>query len=109
MLADVYLGFAAFAPGTFVIKGFEGLIVGFLSTKLRRHISNLTVSAIISTVIGGLEMVAGYFLYEQLVLGYSFAAALVEVPFNLVQMTVGLVVAIPVMHAVLRVFPQLKS
>jgi len=26
-----------------------------------------------------------------------------------VQMTVGLVVAIPVMHAILRIFPQLKS
>ena len=109
MLADVYLGFAAFAPGTLVIKGVEGAIVGFLNTKLRKRISNLTVCAAISAVVGGLEMVTGYFLYEQLILGYPFAAALVEVPFNLVQMTVGLVVAIPVMHAVLRVFPQLKS
>jgi uncharacterized membrane protein len=109
MLADVFLGFAAFAPGTLVIKGLEGAIVGFLNTKLRKHISNLTVCASISAVIGGLEMVTGYFLYEQLALGYPFAFALVEVPFNLVQMAVGLVVAIPVMHAVLRVFPQLKS
>jgi uncharacterized membrane protein len=109
MLADVYLGFAPFAPGTLVIKGLEGAIVGFLNTKLQKKISNLTVCASISTVVGGLEMVTGYFLYEQLALGYPFAAALVEVPFNLVQMAVGLVVAIPVMHAVLRVFPQLKS
>jgi uncharacterized membrane protein len=108
-LADMYLGFAAFAPGTLVIKGVEGFIVGFLNSKLRKHVSNLTVSAAISTVAGGLEMVTGYFLYEQLILGYPLAAALVEVPFNLVQMTVGLVVAIPVMHAILRVFPQLKS
>jgi hypothetical protein len=54
-------------------------------------------------------MVTGYFIYEQLVLGYPLAAALVEVPFNIVQMLVGLVVAIPVMHIILRVFPQLKS
>ena len=54
-------------------------------------------------------MVAGYFIYEQLVLGYPMAAALAEVPFNIVQMAVGLVIALPVMHAVLRVFPQLKS
>jgi hypothetical protein len=57
-------------------------------------------------MVGGLEMVAGYFLYEQLVLS---SAALAEVPFNLVQMAVGLIIAIPVVHAVLRVFPQLKS
>jgi hypothetical protein len=37
------------------------------------------------------------------------AAALVEVPFNIVQMAVGLVVAVPIMYVVLRVFPQLKS
>jgi ABC-type sulfate transport system permease component len=92
-----------------VIKGLEGAIVGFLNSKLRKHISNLTVCASISAVAGGLEMVTGYFLYEQLALGISFAGALVEVPFNLVQMAVGLAVAIPVMHAILRVFPQLKS
>jgi uncharacterized membrane protein len=108
-LSDVYLGFAVFAPGTLVIKGGEGLIVGFLNVKLRKYISNSILRAIISVVIGGLEMVAGYFLYEQIVLGYPFAAALVEVPFNIVQMLVGLAVAVPIMHAVLRVFPQLKS
>jgi uncharacterized membrane protein len=108
-LADAYLGYVPFAPGTLVIKGLEGAIVGFLNTKLRNYISNFTICAIISAVVGGLEMVMGYFLYEQLALGYPFAAALLEVPFNLVQMTVGLVIAIPVMHAILRFFPQLKS
>ena len=54
-------------------------------------------------------MVAGYFLYEHFILGYPTALALVEVPFNIIQMLVGLVIAVPVMHAVLRVFPQLKS
>src|SRR3989304_9236408 len=51
MLGDVYLGFAQFAPGTLVIKGLEGAIVGFLNAKLRKHISNLTLCASISVVI----------------------------------------------------------
>ena len=109
MLSDIYLGFGVFAPGTLVIKGTEGAIVGFLNLKLRKYISNVTVCAIIAVIAGGLEMVAGYFLYEQFVLGLSFAVALAEVPFNMVQMLVGLAVAVPIMHAVLRVFPQLKS
>jgi len=109
MLADLYLGFAIFAPGTLAIKGLEGAIVGFLNAKLKKYISNITVCASVSVVIGGLEMVLGYFLYEQLALGYPLAAALVEVPLNLVQMAIGLIVALPIMHAVLRVFPQLKS
>jgi len=108
-LSDAYLGFGLFVPGTFFIKGGEGLIVGFLNTTLRRRISNLTVCATISVVVGGLEMVAGYFLYEQVVIGYPFAVALTEVPVNIVQMLIGLIVAIPVMHAVFRVIPQLKS
>ena len=98
-----------FAPGTLVIKGFEGVIVGILNRKIQRRISSLSLSATVSVMIGGLEMVAGYFIYEQVVLGYPLAGALTEVPFNIVQMLVGLVVAVPIMHVVLRVFPQLKS
>ena len=109
MLADVYLGFSVFAPGTMVIKGIEGAIVGILYQKLRKHLPNPTVRAVVSAAVGGLEMVMGYFLYEQLVLGYPFALALAEVPFNIVQMLIGLLIAVPIMHGVLRGFPQLKS
>ena len=107
-IADILVA-AQFAPGTFTIKAIEGFLVGFLNKKLNQKIRNITLSATIAVIIGGFEMVLGYFLYEQLVLGYPFALALVEVPFNIVQMLIGLLVAIPVMHAVLRVFPQLKS
>jgi uncharacterized membrane protein len=109
MLADIYLGFGVFAPGTLVIKGIEGAIVGFLNLKLKKYIQNVTLCAVISVIVGGSEMVAGYFLYEQLALGLSFSVALAEAPFNAVQMLVGLIIALPIMHAVLRVFPQLKS
>ncbi len=105
-LSDIYLGYALFAPGTLVIKGAEGFIVGFLNMHLRRYIKNLSLCATISVLVGGLEMVAGYFLYEQFIVGY---AAIAEVPFNIVQMLIGLAVAVPVMHAVFRVVPQLKS
>jgi len=109
-IADILIpGMAQFAPGTLPIKGLEGAIVGFLNRKLQKYTSNLGLSAAISVVVGGLEMVAGYFVYEQLFLGYSMAAALVEVPFNIVQMIIGLVVAVPIMYVVQRVFPQLKS
>jgi uncharacterized membrane protein len=109
-IADILVPYGApFAPGTLVIKGLEGIIVGSLNRKLQKYTSNLGLSAAISVVVGGLEMVTGYFIYEQLFLGYSMAAALVEVPFNIVQMIVGLIVAVPIMYVVHRVFPQLKS
>jgi uncharacterized membrane protein len=54
-------------------------------------------------------MVAGYFIYEVVVLNYVSFDALGEVPFNIVQMVVGLVVALPIVKVVLHQFPQLKS
>jgi uncharacterized membrane protein len=107
-IADALVA-AQYAPGTFIIKGIEGFLVGFLTKKLNQKIKNLTICATIAIVIGGFEMVAGYFLYETLALGYPVALAAVEIPFNIIQMLIGLIIAVPIMHAVLRIFPQLKS
>jgi uncharacterized membrane protein len=107
-IADILVA-AQYAPGTATIKAVEGFLVGFLTRKLNKKLRNLTVSAIIAITIGGFEMVSGYFLYETLVLGYPVALATAEVPFNVVQMVIGLVIAVPIMHAILRIFPQLKS
>jgi len=180
-IADM-IGYPVFAPGTLIVKGFEGAIVGFLNKKMFTKTSKfnwrifttvlglivgillaitgsiyyhgdvnlylgipppppenptLTVfvfpeiwyflggivaflivfigfriepefgRAVLSTIAGGLEMVAGYFLYEQLVL--SNPAAIVEVLPNIGQMLIGLIVAIPIVKIVLRSLPQLKS
>jgi uncharacterized membrane protein len=106
-IADILVA-AQFAPGTLIIKGFEGAIVGFLNKKIKKRTRSFSLSASASVIIGGLEMVVGYFIYEQLVLSYPLAAALVEVPFNIIQMLVGLVVATILVNVILRVFPQLK-
>ena len=81
-IADMLVA-AQYAPGTFTIKAIEGFLVGFLTKKLNQKIKSLTICATIAIVIGGFEMVAGYFLYETLVLGYPVALAAVEVPFNI--------------------------
>ena len=54
---------------------------------------------IISIFAGGLTMVLGYFLYEQLILG---VLAVAEIPINIGQMLVGLIVATPVTKAIRR-------
>lgn len=56
--------------------------------------------------LGGLEMVAGYFLYEQFILG---KAAILEVPVNIGQMLIGLILAVPVAKAVRRTLPILEE
>jgi len=61
---------------------------------------------VFAVLIGGLEMVAGYFLYEQFFLG---VLAIAEIPVNIGQMTIGLIVSIPVVRAVWRYLPSLKT
>lgn len=56
--------------------------------SLRRPEAGWTAAALVAA---GLVMVTGYFLYEQLVLG---VAALAEVPFNLMQVLVGVSTAL---------------
>jgi uncharacterized membrane protein len=108
VIADMLVA-PQFALGTLIIKVLEGFLVGFLTKKLSRKIKSLTLGASIAIIIGGFEMVVGYFVYETQILSYPIALALIEVPFNIVQVFVGLIIAIPLMHAVMRVFPQLKS
>jgi uncharacterized membrane protein len=102
-IADILIA-PHYASVTLVIKTTEGFLVGYLIKRLK--IKNLTLRASIAILIGGFEMVTGYFLFETYMLGYH--AAVWGILVNLSQMLVGLIIAIPVMHAVLRVFPQLK-
>ncbi len=166
-LADLYLGYPHYAPGTLVIKGIEGLIVAYLSLRFRRLnitqwkaisiISALTAFGLIvglgytyyrgetilyflgsetrfsipgelwfilgllfaagilylgfkydpkvggdvyAIILGGLEMVLGYFTYQVFVLKYPPMVAALEIPVNLGQATIGLLVALPLARTI---------
>jgi len=67
---------------------------------------------ILATLVGGLEMVIGYFIYQQFLLWPLFsveAIAIAEIPINIGQMTIGIIVSIPVVRAILRALPSLKT
>lgn len=75
-----------------------GLIVA-LSIAVVSLISSPEVGwMILSTTIGGFTMVLGYFIYQMFFIGWLFgieAVAVAEVPFNIAQMIIGSMVAIP--------------
>jgi uncharacterized membrane protein len=56
---------------------------------------------VISTLLGGLCMILGYFLYEQFILG---VAAIVEVPINTMQMTIGTILSISIVRVIEKVW-----
>jgi uncharacterized membrane protein len=62
--------------------------------------------SILSIIAGGLIMVLGYFVYEMYFLGWLFgieAIAIAEVPFNIGQMTIGLIIAAPTSKAIQKI------
>ncbi len=84
-LADVLLGWAIYAPATFVIKGAVALVAWLLFRTLPKKIrfAGLYIAALIVPL--------GYFLYESLL--YGSASAVPNVPFNAMQCMIGAVVA----------------
>lgn len=177
MLSDALLA-PQFAPGTLVIKGAEGFIVGYIARKQpyqlseggRRQVAILVSVAVgvivvvvgflsfpdvtltlgqlgftpvassqtvgvstaawvvlgvfafgatlllsrrvggkfawttLAIVLGGAEMVAGYFLYETVVLQLGLASPTAEIPVNALQAILGLMVAPSVANRVRTVF-----
>jgi len=91
-LADFLGGWYVWVPFTLVIKGVEGLLAGMVLRFGGEEHGTLRV--VLAWLVGGLEMVTGYFLVQ--VYMYGFSAALVEVPFNFVQMAVAGIVGIPI-------------
>lgn len=181
MLSDLSLGYPYYAPGTLVIKGLEGFIVGYLGTKAFPRLGKLgwrgiTVGfglifclalayigsvflsgqfsvtlggawyipaftlnflvpslfwpalammafvviavvslramarsgqSVMSVLVGGSEMIAGYYLYESFILTLIAPASVVatlapaaEVPFNIAQALIGLLVAVPLVRSI---------
>ena len=90
-LADLLGGWYVYVIPTLIIKGVEGLLAGWVMSGTDKLSFQRLMFA---WIVGGLEMVGGYFLFQ--VYLYGFSAAFVEVPFNFVQMAVGGIVGIPI-------------
>jgi uncharacterized membrane protein len=111
--AELYLGIpppetptaVIFVPAEtwYLLGGAVVLLIVFMGFRIEPESGR----AVFSMILGGLEMVAGYFLYERLVLGE--VSAIIEIPINIGQMIVGLVVAIPITRIVRRSLPQLRN
>lgn len=95
-LADGLGGYFLWAPWTVIIKGLEGFLVGALASRVSKKYrgGGLRLLETFILTFGGTWMVFGYYIAGALLLGP--AAAVLEIPGNLFQATVGLIVALPV-------------
>lgn len=87
--ADVFSGYAIYAPVTFVIKGVMALIAHYSMVKMCK---NQTAKRIAGGIVAEIVMVMGYFVFEGFL--YGFAPSAVNIPINGVQGVAGLVAGI---------------
>ncbi|MBQ3498928.1 MAG: ECF transporter S component [Clostridia bacterium] len=89
-LADLFLGYAVYAPATFVIKGLVAL-AAYLLIKAFGKIKYKSVAYILSGIIAELVMIGGYYVFEGLM--YGFVESAVNILPNGIQAVVGIVSA----------------
>ena len=90
-LADLIGGWYVWVPFTLVIKGLEGFLAG--SIMVLDDEDKGVKTKIVAWIVSGSEMVLGYFLVQYYM--YGLSAALIELPFNLLQMVAGGIIGIP--------------
>ena len=83
-IADLTLGFAIYAPATFVIKGLDALIAYYTYKLFSGRMEKKPIPVLLSAIIAESTMIAGYFFFDAVVLGYGMGA-LASVPGNALQ------------------------
>ncbi|MDD3173397.1 MAG: ECF transporter S component [Herbinix sp.] len=101
MIADLLSGYVQYAPATFIIKLLAAMVGAYSYRHIKEH------SVVLAGVFGGIIVTLGYFIYDRILSG-NFEAALVGVPFNLLQNIMGIVIA-SILLPLLKKVPQIKS
>lgn len=88
-MADALSGYVVYVPATLIIKAVMAILAGLLYRGLKEKPSGMVFSA----VAGELPMVAGYWLFDALLL-HSFTGSTAGIPSNLVQAGFGVAASV---------------
>jgi uncharacterized membrane protein len=103
-LGDVLLGYSYYAPITFLVKGGEGLVVGWFA-RYAKHTAKLNLADVVGIILGAIIMLYGYLVSETYF--YGFESALAEMIWvNLFQVIVGGIVAITIAPTIRKYLHQ---
>jgi uncharacterized membrane protein len=102
-LFDILSGWSAWAPGTFLIVGLIGYIVGLLTTGKPGMLQ--IVGAM---VIGSLISVAGYFFYNAFIMGFGVESASVSLVGDSLKVFASLAITLFTLPALRRIKVQFE-
>ena len=95
-IADL-IGFAAYAPGTLVIKAAMAIATWYIYHFLKKATKKNILAEIVGGIAGTIVMTVGYFIYESLLFTTVWVAFL-NMPWNLLQGAVGIAIAVITMR-----------
>ena len=98
-LFDLFSGWTAWAPFTFVIVGAMGYVVGLMAEK--KPFKNTNVNNIVSIILALIIKIVGYYFAEVILYG-NWVAPLGSIPGNILQVGVAGVI-------VLVIIPQFRK
>jgi len=91
-LADFFAGYAIYVPGTLIIKALMAFVISIVPTfVLKINGKQPRLGFAVGAIISELIMVLGYYLYETIIIGQGFIAALAGVGGNIVQGIIGFI------------------
>lgn len=104
-LADILLGYAIWAPFTFVIKGIMALITASIAYR-KDYKGNNILNNIFACIAGAIFMIVAYYFVNAFFLRYVYTdaatwmqslamAAIESIPGNIMQAVVGIAIGIP--------------
>jgi len=99
-MGDILGGYAVWAPWTLVIKFIMAWILGIFAERFEKK------GEIVGMVIAGAEMTAGYYVASSILYG-SWIVTLADIPWNIGQFAVGMVLAL-MLSAALNKTPAKK-
>ena len=93
-LTDLMGAYAAYAPGTLVIKALMTVSAILLLKICRKARLPMLPSLLISGACAEAIMILGYYLYEAVFFSLGFGAAALNIPFNAMQGAISLTLAV---------------
>ena len=98
-IADLFSGYALYAPATFIIKGLIGLLAALIAKGIAAKAPTLkNLGYVLGALSGEAVMILGYFVFEATVAGYGITGAAANIPYNTVQGMCGMTLGVVLIH-----------
>lgn len=120
-LVDALGGYYIWAPFTFVIKFIMAYIAGFIIEKIDKDnkvVTRFNIKYIFAFLAGGIFMIAGYFLAGGIIAAFftghvgliqGLVVASKDIIGNIIQVTTGIVLAVPLSAIILNASKKVVS